>query len=156
MNAAIIIIDKEIKRLIENDETLSNQHQWLCSVDGIGERTSIKMIVVTNAFKDFVNLRKFCCHAGVAPFYTSGSSQYSQNRVSDRADKFIKVLLYMVALPVISCKKGELYGYYLRKLADGKNKMAVINAIRAKLVYRMFAVIKHEKFYEKNYVLAIV
>jgi transposase len=42
--------------------------------------------------------------------------------------------------------------YYLRKVAEGKNKMTVLNAVRAKLVYRMFAVIRDNKFYEKNYV----
>ncbi|MDR0575818.1 MAG: IS110 family transposase [Tannerella sp.] len=156
LNDAVSAIDKEIKHLIDSDKTLSNQHRLLCSVDGVGERTAIKMIVVTNAFKDFVNPRKFCCHAGVAPFsYTSGSSQYSQNRVSDRADKSIKVLLHMAALSAISWKRGELYDYYLRKVAEGKNKMTVINAIRAKLIYRMFAVIKHNKIYEKNYANAI-
>jgi hypothetical protein len=29
--------------------------------------------------------------------------------------------------------------------------MSVINAVRAKLVMRMFAVIKNNRFYEKNY-----
>ncbi|KAA6333945.1 hypothetical protein EZS27_017698 [termite gut metagenome] len=31
--------------------------------------------------------------------------------------------------------KGELHEYYQRKVAGGRNKMAVINAVRAKLVY---------------------
>jgi transposase len=113
LNDAISTIDKEIKHLTGSDETLTNRHRLLCSVDGVGERTAIKMIVVTNAFRDFINPRKFCCLAGVAPFsYTSGSSRYSKNRVSDRADKSIKVLLHMASLSVISCKKRELYDYY--------------------------------------------
>ena len=156
LDDAIVLINEEIECLIKMDNTLSHQHQLLCSIDGIGVRTSIKMIIATNAFKDFTNPRKFCCHAGVAPFaYTSGSSQYSKNRVSNRADKSIKVLLHMAALSVVSCKKGELYDYFLRKTMEGKNKMTVINAIRAKLIYRMFAVIKKNKIYEKNYILAI-
>ena len=37
--------------------------------------------------------------------------------------------------------------YYLRKVEQGKNKMSVINAVRAKIVARMFAVInKNEKW----------
>lgn len=156
LDDAIEFINKEIENLIKTDKTLSHQHQLLCSIDGIGVRTSIKMIITTNAFKDFASPRKFCCHAGVAPFaYTSGSSQYSKNRVSDRADKSIKVLLHMAALSVISCRKGELYDYFLRKTMEGKNKMTVINAIRAKLIYRMFAVIKKNKIYEQNYISAI-
>lgn len=145
-------IEQEIHAVIEGDETLAGQYALLCSVDGVGEKVAVKMIVETNAFRDFTDPRKFCCHAGVAPFaYTSGSSIHSRNRVSNRADKSIKALLHLSALTVGIKMKGELNDYYLRKVAEGKNKMSVINAIRAKLIFRMFAVIKNNKFYEKNY-----
>ena len=156
LEECIVCIEGEIERLIESDQTLSKQHKLLCSIDGVGDKTALKMIVETNAFKDFDNARKFCCHAGVAPFkYTSGSSIRSRNRVSKRADKSIKALLHMAALVAATRKKeGELREYYLKKVAEGKNKMSVLNAIRAKLVLRMFAVIKNEKFYQKNYQFA--
>lgn len=152
LNEAIKQIENEIQSIIDNDKTLARQHQLLCSVDGIGERTSIKMILETNAFKDFKDPRKFCCHAGVAPFsYTSGSSIRSKRKVSKRADKSIKVLLHMAALSA-SKTKGELGQYYIRKVMEGKNKMTVLNAIRAKLVLRMFAVIRNDNFYAQNYI----
>jgi transposase len=152
LGLAIQQIEDKIRVLINNDKTLSRQHQLLCSVDSVGERTAIKMILVTNAFIDFKDPRKFCCHAGVAPFsYSSGSSQHSKNKVSHRADKSIKTLLHMAALSATRTN-GELHEYYERKVAEGKNKMSVINAIRAKLILRMFAVIRNDKFYEKNYI----
>jgi len=149
-------IEKDIQAIIDNDKTLSNQQKLLLSVDGVGEQTAVKMIVETNAFQDFNNPRKFCCHAGVAPFsYTSGSSKRSKNKVSNRADKSIKVLLHMAALIAATRMNGELHEYYLRKVEEGKNKMSVLNAVRAKLVYRMFAVIKNGQLYQKNYVNAL-
>jgi len=153
LEKTIAIIEQQIQQLIDNDDTLSNQHKLLCSVDGIGDRTATKMLVATNAFKNFDNARKFSCHAGVAPFqYTSGSSVFSKNRVFQRADKSIKSLLHMAALVAATrMKDGELREYYLRKVAEGKNKMLVLNAIRAKLIARMFAVIKNNQPYEKNY-----
>ena len=58
----------------------------------------------------------------------------------------------MAALVVATKRKdGELREYYLRKAGEGKNKMLVLNAIRAKLVARMFAVIINNRQYEKNY-----
>jgi len=48
-------------------------------------------------------------------------------------------------------KEGEMRDYYLRKVAEGKNKMLVLNAIRAKLIARMFAVIKNNRQYQKKY-----
>jgi transposase len=153
LEKSLALIEREIQELIDNDETLSNQHKLLCSIDGIGDRTALKMIVSTNAFKDFDNARKFSCHAGVAPFqYTSGSSVHSKSRVSQRADKSIKSLLHMASLVVATrMKEGEMRDYYLRKVAEGKNKMLVLNAIRAKLIARMFAVIKNNRQYQKKY-----
>ena len=40
---------------------------------------------------------------------------------------------------------------YMRKVEEGKNKMSVINALRAKIVARMFAVIKRNEFYTPIY-----
>ena len=60
----------------------------------------------------------------------------------------------MAALSVIRMQ-SELRDYYERKVAEGKNKMSVINAIRAKLIARMFAVISKNKVYQKNLKLAI-
>ncbi|MDR1504492.1 MAG: IS110 family transposase [Prevotella sp.] len=144
-------IQQQIDNIINNDDQLYKQMQLLKSVDGIGDKTALKMIVETDSFKRFTNARKFCCHAGVAPFsYSSGSSIRSKTKVSHRADKSIKTLLHMAALSVLQ-RKGELRDYYLRKVAEGKSKMTVINAIRAKLIFRMFAVIKNDKFYQPIY-----
>jgi hypothetical protein len=48
-------------------------------------------------------------------------------------------------------KDGELHEYYVRKVAEEKNRMSVLNAVRAKLVLRMFAAIRVDKLYDKNY-----
>jgi transposase len=153
LEESVAAIEKEIERLIKSDQTLSRQHELLLSVDGVGEQIAVKMIVETNAFRDFDNGRQFCCHAGVAPFrYDSGSSVRSRSKVSHRADKSIKSLLHMGALVVATRKKnGELHEYYMRKVAEGKNKMLVLNAVRSKLILRMFAVIKFDRHYEQNY-----
>ena len=52
-------------------------------------------------------------------------------------------------------KEGELREYYLREVAEGKNKISVLNAIRGKIVLRIFAVIINNRLYEKNYNPAI-
>ncbi|RYF50642.1 MAG: hypothetical protein EOO39_44095 [Cytophagaceae bacterium] len=50
---------------------------------------------------------------------------------------------------------GELQEYYQRKVAQGKNKMLVINALRNKLIHRVYAVVKQGKKYNKNYTPAL-
>lgn len=41
--------------------------------------------------------------------------------------------------------------YYESKLAEGKNKMSVLNAIRNKIILRIFSCVKNKKLY-KNHV----
>jgi len=72
------------------------------------------------------------------------------NALEQGTNKEIKTLLHLCATSVISMK-GELQDYFYRKVAEGKNKMLVINAIRNKLILRIFACVKRETLYKKNY-----
>ena len=47
--------------------------------------------------------------------------------------------------------KGELAQYYQKKLREGKPKMVILNAIRNKIVQRVYACIRDRRVYEKNY-----
>ena len=70
--------------------------------------------------------------------------------MSHKSDKDIKKLLHMGAMSSIRRENSELGLYYIRKVAQGKNKMSILNAVRGKIVMRMFAVIKNDKLYEKR------
>ena len=142
-------ITEEMEHIVNSTEVLLRQFELLQSIDGVGPVVALNMIIVTEAFTRFDNARQFNCFAGLAPFsYTSGSSQHSRTRVSHRADKCIKTLLHLSAVSIIGKAGGELKDYYLRKVQEGKNKMTVINALRAKIVARMFAVIKRNECYK--------
>ena len=45
----------------------------------------------------------------------------------------------------------KLKTYYQRKVAEGKNPMSVLNAVRFKLICRIFSVIKRNEEYQKEY-----
>ena len=62
----------------------------------------------------------------------------------------MKQLLHLSALSA-TIMKGELNDYYKRKVAEGKNKMLVLNNIRNKIVLRIFACVKENRKYEKSY-----
>jgi len=42
--------------------------------------------------------------------------------------------------------------FFARKVAEGKNKMSVINAVRNKLILRVFACVRDNRLYSKEYV----
>jgi transposase len=144
-------IEKEISGLISEDEKLNHMYQLITSVNGIGFVTASYILVTTNEFINISDPKKYACYSGVVPFeHTSGTSIRGKNRVSQMANKKIKTLLHMAALTAIQMK-GEIQDYYLRKVKEGKNKMSILNAIRNKLVLRIFACVTQNRIYENNY-----
>jgi transposase len=146
-------IDAEIEALIEADPVLTRQKELLVSIDGIGERIAINMIAITGGFTRFQNARQFCCFAGLSPYkYDSGTSVRSKAKISKRANQTMKALLHLSAVNITSrVKEGEYRDYYQRKIKEGKHVMCVLNVIRAKLVHRMFSVIRRDQPYTKVY-----
>ncbi|WP_027420416.1 transposase, partial [Crocinitomix catalasitica] len=100
--------------------------------------------------------KKYACYSGVVPFdYSSGTSVNKRSRVSPMANKSIKTILHMAAMSAIQCE-GDLKHYYLRKVAEGKNKMSVLNAVRNKLILRIFSCVNQNRIYQKKFKLNLV
>ena len=157
LNKQLALLDEQLAGLVASDEKISRQMELLKSVDGIGDRIALYMVAVTMGFKRFENPRQFFCYAGLAPFkYTSGKSIHSKSKVSQRANKHIKALLHLAAVSAAThMKDSEYKRYYERKTDEGKHPMLVLNVVRAKLVSRMFAVIRRDSEYQRNYDFSI-
>lgn len=147
LKQAIKEIDKQIQQTIRSCSRLSRLFKLICSVPGIGPVLGVALLTATNAFTRLTSPKHLASYVGVAPFdYSSGTSIYRKPRVSHMADKKIKKLLHMAALSVIRAK-GELQHYYRRKVQEGKSPMAVINAVRNKIIHRVCAVVRADKNY---------
>lgn len=145
-------IENKLNELIEADNELNETYQYLTSVQGVGKVLAWTTLIKTNEFKSINNPRKLACYAGVVPFdFQSGTSIHKSPRVSPMADKTMKKLLHMAAMRAIRLK-GELQDYYQRKVAEGKNKMLILNAVRNKIVTRMCTCVNNKRFYQ-NYLL---
>ena len=150
LNKQILEIENIIEKIIGQNEELLRNHKIVTSIPGIGKIVSWNMIVKTNGYTKISDPRKFACYAGIAPFsQRSGTSINRKAKVSHLADKTIKKLLHMAAMRAIQLD-NDLRNYYIRKIEQGKNKMAVLNAIRNKLVHRIFAMVKNQRFYDFN------
>jgi len=66
------------------------------------------------------------------------------------ANKHIKSKLTLAAQNTIRYDP-ELRDYYLRKRNEGKCHWLVLNNVKNKLIHRLFAVIRDQKMYEKDY-----
>jgi len=146
----IKIIENEIIELIYSDIELKDKYERIQTIPGVGKVLATLMIVKTKGFSDIKSARKMACYSGVAPFeHRSGSSIYYKPRVSTMADKELKKVLHLAALSTIRLD-NDLARFYKRKVEQGKNKMAVLNAIRNKIIHRIYAVIKNNSVYNFN------
>jgi len=142
LNDKIRQVEHQMKLIIEQDEQLNRLYTLVRSVKGIGNVIAITLLVYTNCFKAFDNPKKFACYIGIAPFAKqSGSSLLLNAKVSKLAYLKIKALLGNGVNAAIQHDK-ELKAYYQRKIAEGKNKFTVLNAIKNKLISRVFATVK--------------
>jgi transposase len=142
-------INDKILELLKSDDRLNYLFKIISSVDNVGPIIATAVLIETNEFKKFDNGKKFACYSGVAPFeHSSGTSIRGKTRVSHMANKSLKTLLHMAAVGSIS-RPGEMKDYFDRRLTEGKNKMLVINAIRNKIILRIFACVKQDKLFVK-------
>jgi transposase len=147
----ITLIEKDIRQILKEDEHLQRLFTIITSIDGIGFITAAYVIVTTNEFINITDPKKYACYAGVVPFeHCSGTSYKGRTRVSHKANKTAKTLLHMSALAAIQMK-GDLQDYYKRNVGEGKNRMCVLNAVRNKIVLRLFACVRQNRPFEKNY-----
>jgi transposase len=155
--ALIILLTEKIKQtekliaeVIKQNQVLHKQYHSIKAIPGVGPILSWNMLIKTNAFKSITNPRKFACYAGVAPFSKrSGTSVFGKASVSIYADKSIKKILHLAAMRAIQLP-CDLKQYYHRKVNEGKNKMSVLNAVRNKIIHRIFAIIKNQGKYNNN------
>ncbi len=148
LNEQIKLIEKQIDEIIKIDELLKHQASLIRTIPGVGKVLCWIMLTKTEAFTKIDNPRKMACYSGVVPFeFQSGTSIRGRQRVSPYADKAIKSVLHLAAMSVVRLK-NDLKIYYDRKVAAGKNKMSVLNAVRNKIIHRIFAVIKSQTPYK--------
>lgn len=142
--------DQAISELAKKDPELNRLFERVSSVIGISQTTAAEIIVTTNEFKAISDPRKFACYAGVVPFERSSGQRKGRAQVSHMANKKVKSLLHLGAMSAIQhCP--QLKAYYDRKVAAGKNKMLVLNNVRNKIVHRVFACVREDRNYNKNF-----
>jgi transposase len=149
----IIDIDDRIKILWTEDDNCKRLMQIMLSVMGIGNVTALQILIHTNEFKSITKARAFASYCGVAPFeHDSGTTVKKTATVSHIANKRIKSLLHNCVRTCIS-NDPEIKAYYKRRVeVDKKNKRSVMNAIKFKLICRVFACVRGDRFFDRKYI----
>ena len=143
--------DKKIKELLKEDEELASNAKLAMSVPGISYVTTAAILVDTRNFTRFTDARKYANHTGCVPHkHSSGTSVYRRPHVSKASNRYINSLLTEGSVSLMTHNK-EMREYAEKKRREGKSNGCIINNIRNKTLHRLFAVIRNNRIFEKNY-----
>jgi transposase len=142
---AIAEIEAAIRRKIDDDPDLKQQHALLESIPGLGEKTIPVMLSYYGGPLRFEKAKQAAAFAGLDPRQReSGSSVRGKPRLSKVGHAFLRKALYM---PAMVATTRTAWGRALReRLAKaGKPPMVIIGAMMRKLVHVAFGVLKSGK-----------
>lgn len=148
----ICSLEVEMLRIIDDNKDISRNYKLICSVKGIGLVNAVNTIVYTNNFTSFQTARQYACYCGIAPFeHRSGTSVKGRTKISSLGCHQLKTELSMAARSAI-INDPWIRRYYKRKMEEKGNVPGahgvVLNAVKFKLVVRMFSVIKSGEPYK--------
>ena len=147
LNTQVKAIEKSIMEAINSNEKIKQNYNLITTIPGIGLVNAINTIIATCNFTKFQTARqyaKFCC---ICPLSNeSGISVRGGDHISKKGHNELKTDLTEAARSTI-IHNSQMKAYYQRKRAQGKSHGCVMNAIKFKLVCRMFAVIIRQSPY---------
>lgn len=137
-------IEKSILEVIKTDEAVSKNFNLLISIPGIALVNATATIIATGNFTRFQTARQYAKFICVSPLSKqSGSSVRSGDHVSKAGHSELKSILSVGAKSAIN-NDIQLQTYYKRKISEGKSFGCVLNAVKFKLICRMFAVVTRQ------------
>jgi transposase len=157
LNRSLKCIDKEIKELETRLTELVKAHQQaqitlLKSIPGMGMKTALMLIVMSDGFTRFENAKQLCSYAGITPtIRESGSSVRGRSKISKMGNKKLRNLLFMCSFS--ACKHNKsCRAIYERIISKGKSKKLALIAVCNKLLKQAFAIAKSGLPYDENFV----
>ena len=148
LDKEILGIETKLLSLVKQDQQV--HLTLLTSIPGIGLKTALFMIVITDGFKKFENSKQLCSYAGITPtIRESGSSV--RGRISKVGNRKMRNLLFLCSFTACKHNKG-CRDVYERIVNKGKSKKLALIAVSNKLIKQSFAIAKSGLPYDEKYV----
>ncbi len=123
----------------------------LQTIPGIGPKTAIVLIAITNNFKKFDDIKKLSAYVGLSPrIYQSGTSINGKGHITKMGNKYVRKLLYLCAWSAKKHNK-QCREMYDRLKEKQKPERVIKIAIANKLLRQAFAIGSNLRVYDKNY-----
>jgi transposase len=144
-------LENQIKELEESiakktKKECSNMLEVLKSIPGIGIKTAIQLIIITQGFSRFETSKQLSAYVGISPRIFQSGTIKGKTRICKMGMGKMRALLYLCSWSAINCNKAckELYE---RLLAKGKAKKLALIAVANKLLKQAFAIGTRLEYY---------
>jgi transposase len=156
ITTVIRCIEKQIAVLESKMQQLTEQYHGrlynqLQTIPGLGKKTAMLLIVLSDGFKRFSNPRQLSSYFGLSPrTFESGTSVKGRCKITKMGMSRIRAMLYVCAWSAKKYNKSckELYD---RLVAKGKSKRLALIAVANKLIKQAFALAVNDTTYQENY-----
>jgi transposase len=123
----------------------------LKSIPGIGDKTAMMLIALTNDFTKFNSSKKLSSYVGMIPrIYESGTSIKGKGHITKMGNRYMRKLLYMCAWTAKKNNK-QCKQMYERLKENGKPEKLIKIAIANKLLRQAYAVGTTHLHYQNNF-----
>lgn len=143
----------EIKMVGIAEKHHADLYKNLQTIPGLGKRTAMLLLVITDGFTKFENAKELVSFIGICPrLYESGTSVRGKSRICKMGMSRMRQLLYLCSMRAMSANK-QCKEMYERLKQRGKNGKLALVALANKLVRQAFAVGTRNIIYNANFSL---
>ena len=152
MNAQKKLLDEQIKACELHLETTVKKsfpelYERLQTIPSIGKKTATELIIITDGFRRFADVKALSAYVGISPTtYSSGTSVKGRGGIAKMGQGRIRQLLYLCSWTAKRCNNA-CQALYDRLKAAGKPPKVINIAIAHKLLRQAYAVASSGKDY---------
>jgi len=149
INKQIEILEKAMLKNVQID--CPEAYEKAMSVVGIGKRTSILLMSITEGFTKFENANQLCAYLGVCPrIVSSGTIVKGKSHICKQGMAHARATLYMCSHSAVKYN-ADCKALYERLIAKGKAKKVALMAVVNKLIRQVFACVTKNEIFQNNY-----
>lgn len=122
----------------------------ISEIPGVGLLTATAAVAMIGDAKAFKSGREFAAWTGLVPKQTGSGGKVNLHGISKRGDTYLRTLLIHGARSVLSHAKAP--GPWVEQMNKRRPKNVVIVALANKMARTIWAVLAHDRPYQKDYV----
>ena len=146
LDEQIAQIERRMREWKKEDEAV----KAISEIPGVGMLTATAAVAMIGDAKAFSSGREFAAWAGLVPKPTGSGGKVNLHGISKRGDTYLRTLLIHGARSVLTRAKEP--GPWGEQISKRRPRNVVIVALANKMARTIWAVLAHERTYQKDYV----